>query len=46
MTRYEAYITLYYALSNEAGKEDGLNENLNRFLERMFFQAEDGIRDA
>lgn len=35
MTRYEAYITLYYALSNEAGKEDGLNENLNRFLERM-----------
>ena len=22
MTRYEAYITLYYALSNEAGKED------------------------
>lgn len=35
MTRYEAYLTLYYALSNEAGKEDGLNENLNRFLERM-----------
>lgn len=46
MTRYEAYLTLFYALSSEAAREDG-NRDLEDFVKRMnpFTSYREGSED-